>query len=492
MLNSFLKINSDTYTANLFSAFAIILLGSIFIGVATNFYYLVALPLAVIIGYIAVVDFKQLFFFTLLFIPFSIEMELPGGLATDFPSEGMVVGLMLVYLLYFLSNLKTLNAAFFKHPITLLIILHLVWIFITTIHSHNLLVSVKWLLAKFWYVVVFYFLAGLVLKDVQKFKTFFWCTMLPLLAIILYVIARHSVSGFSFKEINFVVGPFYRNHVMYGCIVSLFVPFIWYALKWYPRWSTKWLFLVGAFLISLLAVQLSYTRAAYIALILAVGANFIIRLRLMKIAIGLAIVLSLAFVIHLVTDNSYMDYAPEYKTTVSHTNFDNLVSATAEGKDISTMERVYRWVAGYQMSKAEPLTGFGPGNFYNFYKKYTVTSFKTYVSDNPEQSGIHNYYLMLVVEQGFIGAFIFLLLCFWVLLKGENIYHNTKDTDKKNMVMAVLLSLIIIDCLLLINDMLETDKIGTYFFICMAVLVNIDIENKKLIFNKKSNPTSSE
>ena len=356
MLNSFLKINSDTYTANLFSVFAIILLGSIFVGVATNFYYLVALPLAVIIGYIAVVDFKQLFFFTLLFIPFSIEMELPGGLATDFPSEGMVVGLMLVYLLYFLSNLKTLNAAFFKHPITLLIILHLVWIFITTIHSHNLLVSVKWLLAKFWYVVVFYFLAGLVLKDVQKFKTFFWCTMLPLLAIILYVIARHSVSGFSFKEINFVVGPFYRNHVMYGCIISLFVPFIWYALKWYPRWSVKWCFLVGAFLISLLAVQLSYTRAAYIALILAVGANFIIRLRLMKIAIGLAIVLSLAFVIHLVTDNSYMDYAPEYKTTVSHTNFDNLVSATAEGKDISTMERVYRWVAGYQMSKAEPLT----------------------------------------------------------------------------------------------------------------------------------------
>ena len=479
MLNNFLKINADTYTANLFTAFAIIVLSSIFIGVATDFYLLAALPLVAIVGYVAVVDFKKLFFFLLLFIPFSIEMELPGGLATDFPSEGMVVGLMAVYILYFLKNLKNLDAAFFKHPITLLILLHLTWTFVTTIHSHNLLVSVKWLLAKFWYVVVFYFMAGLVLKNIKSYKTFFWCTFLPLLGVIFYVILRHSVSGFSFKEINFVVGPFYRNHVMYGCIVSLFVPFIWYALKWYPKWSTKWWFVVGGFLVALLAVQLSYTRAAYIALILAVGANFIIRLRLMKIAIGLAVVLALAFVIHLVTDNSYMDYAPEYKTTVSHTNFDNLVSATTEGKDISTMERVYRWVAGYQMSQAEPLTGFGPGNFYNFYKKYTVTSFKTYVSDNPEQSGIHNYYLMLVVEQGFMGAFLFLLLCFWVLLRGEVVYHNTTNTDKKNMVMAVLLSLIIVDCLLLINDMLETDKIGSYFFLCMAVLVNIDVENQK-------------
>ena len=479
MLSNFLKINSDPYTTNLFTAFAIIVLGSIFIGVATDFYFLVALPLIAIIGYIAVVDFKKLFFFLLLFIPFSIEMELPGGLATDFPSEGLVVGLMLVYLLYFLNNLKTLDAAFFKHPITLLILLHLTWIFITTIHSHNLLVSVKWMLAKFWYIVVFYLLAGLVLKNLKSYKAFFWCTMLPLLVVMIYVLLRHSVSGFSFKEINFVVGPFYRNHVMYGCIISLFVPFIWYASKWYPKWSFNWWIVIGSFLIALAAVQFSYTRAAYIALILAVVANFIIRLRLMKIAIGLAVVIALGFVIHLVTNNSYMDYAPEYKTTVSHTNFDNLVSATTEGKDISTMERVYRWVAGYQMSQAEPLTGFGPGNFYNYYKKYAVTSFKTYVSDNPEKSGIHNYYLMLVVEQGFIGAFLFLLLCFFVLLKGEQVYHNTKDTNKKNMVMAVLLSLIIIDCLLLINDMLETDKIGSYFFICMAVLVNIDVENQK-------------
>ena len=42
------------------------------------------------------------------------------------------------------------------------------------------------------------------------------------------------------------------------------------------------------------------------------------------------------------------------------------------------------------------------------------------------------------------------------------------------MVMAVILTVIIIDCLLLINEMIETDKIGSFFFISMAILVNVD------------------
>jgi len=29
------------------------------------------------------------------------------------------------------------------------------------------------------------------------------------------------------------------------------------------------------------------------------------------------------------------------------------------------------------------------------------------------------------------------------------------------------------------NDLVETDKIGSFFFLCMAVLVNIDIANRR-------------
>ena len=47
-------------------------------------------------------------------------------------------------------------------------------------------------------------------------------------------------------------------------------------------------------------------------------------------------------------------------------------------------------------------------NFYPNYQARTVRSFTTYVSDNPERSGIHNYYLMTAVEQGIPGLLVYL------------------------------------------------------------------------------------
>ena len=165
----------------------------------------------------------------------------------------------------------------------------------------------------------------------------------------------------------------------------------------------------------------------------------------------------------MVQNDNYLNYAPEYRKTVTHYKFDNLIEATYKGEDISTMERVYRWVAGLGMVKEKPLLGFGPGNFYNFYHGYTVTSFVTYVSDNNEKSGIHSYYLMTFVEQGFPGIVIFVILCFVALIYGERIYHATEGKNEKRWVMAANLCLFVILALCLINDMIETDKVGSFF-----------------------------
>ena len=45
--------------------------------------------------------------------------------------------------------------------------------------------------------------------------------------------------------------------------------------------------------------------------------------------------------------------------------------------------------------------------------------------------------------------------------------------------MTMLLSLIIIFILLLLNDLLESDKVGPFFLLAMAVIVNIDLANQK-------------
>jgi len=441
LLQKLLPTNINSDMAYLFMGLVGTILVGIILGIATDAYFLFGLPVLYLGAYLAIVDFRKIFYLLLATIPLSTEVNLPGGFGTDFPSELLVIVLMGIYSLYLIRNGTRLDSHFFKHPITLLLLLHLAWIGISSLHAGEKIISLKFLLAKIWYVTTYYFLAGLLLKTEKDLKNFFKWVFIPLLFTVIIVMIRHALDGFSFEGINLVLNPFYRNHVNYAAILVVFFPFLWYAPNWAKKYSWKWF-----------------------------------RLRLMKVVIGAVLIAGIIGVNFVSTNNKYLDFAPDYNKTIAHKKFDNLIDATAKGEDVSTMERVYRWVAGFYMVAEKPLTGFGPGNFYSYYSQYTVNSFRTYVSDNPEKSGIHSYYLMTAVEQGIIGLVIFLALCFTVLLKAEQLYHRTKKVATRRMILMVTLSIVIIDALCLINDMVETDKVGAFFFMGMAVLVNLERE----------------
>lgn len=125
--------------------------------------------------------------------------------------------------------------------------------------------------------------------------------------------------------------------------------------------------------------------------------------------------------------------------------------------------------------------GFGPGNFYPYYKRYTVTSFETYVSDNPEMSTAHNYPLLLLVEQGAIGLAIFVFFTAVIFVYGENLYHRMKNVEDKKIVMTLLLVIAMVYVNLLLSDLLESDKVGPFFFMAVSLLAVYDIKNKSLL-----------
>lgn len=475
MSNWQININAWTNTQLLFVGLWMSILIGVIGGLLTDTLVLFALPAVFLLAYITIVDFRKVFYLLLIMLPLSTEIELPGGFGTDLPSEPLMLLLTGVFLIYALHNGRHLNSAFIKHPLTLLLLLHVGWIGITTVQSEQFLFSFKFLLAKIWYVVTFYFLAGYLLKTEKNLRTFFWCVFSSLLFTVIVIIIRHAIVGFSFEEVNFVLKPFYRNHVSYASLLVLFFPYLWYAPNWYKKYGFTWWLLMGCVLLFLAATYFTYTRAAYASLVIAVGVYLIIRWKLMKVAICGALMIGVLGIAHVSINNKYLDFAPDYNKTITHKKFDNLLEATAKGEDISTMERVYRWVAGFFMVQKHPYFGFGPGNFYSFYKSYTVTSFTTYVSDNPEQSGVHSYFLMTAVEQGIIGLVIFVILCIYTLLLGERLYHQSTSTSQRTMVLMAILSIVIIDSILLINDMIETDKVGSFFFLSMAILVNIDL-----------------
>lgn len=463
----------------LFLGLGISILLSTVLAITLDEILLLGLPAGLLLMYQTVVDFKKVFYLLLFTIPLSTEFYFPNGLGTDLPTEPLVVGLMLAYVLYLIIHWKNMKRDFLMHPITLFLLLHLGWMVLTTFTSSNVLVSFKFLLAKAWYVIGYYFLAASILKKEEDVKKFFWVIFIPFTIAVIITIVRHSTYGFSFEDVKYVMRPCFRNHVLYAAILAVFLPYIILATTWYKKNNLlKWA-LLGAVFFFLLAIYLSYTRTAYVAVFIAFGSYFVIKLRLLKIASLVSVIILFIGIFYVMSSNRYLEYAPDFDKAVSHYEFDDLVSATAKGQDVSTMERVYRWVAGMQMSKKEKLTGYGPGNFYFFYKPFAVTSFETYVSDNPEKSGIHCYYLMILTDQGIPGALLFLAFTFFVLIKGENIYHQTKDKERKRIVMAIMLSIIIIDAFLLINDMVETDKIGSFFFMNMAMLINMDLLNKR-------------
>ncbi len=476
---SSISSNIPEHSIRIFQAFGLLILGSLFVGLATETYFLAGLPVLVIFAYISIVDFRKLFFILLGLLPLSTEVALPGGFATDFPSELFMVALMFFYMAHVLKNIKEINSDFIKHPVTLLLLLHLGWTFASAIVSEMFVMSLKFSLARVWYIVVFYFMAASMIKSLADFKKVFWWVFIPLITTIVIVVARYSTYGFAFEEVNSVMSPFYRNHITYASILVLFFPILWFARYWYPKGSAKrtWLFL--SLIVFLIGIQLSYSRITYLCLAAALGYYFIIQYKMTRWALFLAIIGSLLIVRIALKNNNFLEMAPDFEKTVTHYEFDNLLEATYKLEDISGMERVYRWVAAIYMTQERPWMGVGPGNFYNFYRGYTLNKFKTYISNNIEKSGIHSYYLMVLVEQGAIGLLIFCFFGFYPLIRGEQVYHQTKDPLVKNMVMAVLLSLIIIFILLLLNDLLESDKVGPFFLIAMAIIVNVDLANRR-------------
>ena len=397
------------------------------------------LPFGLLVLAWGLMDFRRIYLLIWATIPFAIEVDLPGGLSTDFPAEALMWLSCFLLLGYLFLYQRKIDFSFIFHPVFVILLIHFFWIIITSVISSEPLISIKYTLAKSWYLVCFILIPLFLFRDVKDFKQWGLYFLVPLIGTVVIIMIRHSQYGFSFATINNAVIPIYRNHVDYACCLGIILPFVWFLRRWFENKRIRFFFLVSMGLI-LGGIYFSYTRAAWLCVPLAIGSFFVIKFRLMRAAIPIALGVGILIVGWLAYDNTYISYSPDFEKAITHKKFDDLVSATTKMEDISTVERFYRWVAGYYMIREKPFTGFGPGSFYSLYHSYVDRHFTTYVSDNPEHSGMHNYYLMVAVDQGLIGLLIFLCLIITVLVYGEKLYHLMDKGPKKELLMAALVS----------------------------------------------------
>lgn len=419
----------------------------------------------------------DLFWLLILALPLSTELNITSSLGIDFPDEILMMlltGLVLLKTMHqsnwFPSNLK-------REPLFLLLCCIMCWTLVSACFADNPLLSFKFFLARIWFIIPFVVVPQFLLASQSNIRKFALLLLVPMFVIVVQALLRHAFYGFSFIDVKKAMDPFFRNHVNYSSmLVCLLVPAI--AMRFLTKPDNKFqhLLTVGI-LIGFIALFFAYSRGAWVALFVGLGFAFLMHLDWVKKIIIISLVLLLSASSWLMLDHHFMRFAPDHDHTIFHTDFTEHIASTVTLKDVSNAERFYRWVAGYRMFVERPITGFGPNNYYSSYRPYTINAFQTWVSNNPEHSTIHNYFLLTLAEQGIIGLLLFALLWLGMLFRLQYLYNHLQNSFYRIVTVCVAVVLAMIASINFMSDMIETDKIGSLFWICLGFVFII---NRKL------------
>jgi len=441
-------------------------------------------PLALLIS-ICLFQYPQLLFYTLIAsIPWSTEFHFSESLGTDLPDEPLMLLTAFAALALWLNRKKMKEPKRF-HPLLFLLFISFCWWAIAVVASTYPLFSVKYLAAKTWYLLAFVALPLLLKTDEKLLKNSAVVLFVSTFAATVLVLYRHTGLGFTFARINDAVHPFFRNHVNYSALLALITPL---QVAFIRQTKNKDLRhpLIASLIVVIAALYFSYSRGAWLAFFVGLSGFWLIKkgwLFKTFLAFLLLVTISVAWLRY---NDNYLRFAPDHNTTIFHQNFSEHLAATYQGKDVSTAERFYRWAAGTNMSREKLFTGFGPTTFYSNYKSYTVPLFRTWVSDNKEHSTVHNYFLLVLIEQGVPGLLLLLFLFGTMFYYAQKIYRSTKDEFWKTVVAAIG-SILLMQCTLnFLSDLIETDKVGSVFYLCVAVLVMADRSMKSEVRVRKT------
>lgn len=440
--------------------------------------YYAILPFALLFIALVVLNFRVVFFLMLIVMPVSVESYL-GSFGTDLPSEPIVILLAISTFLYLIFHKEELNRISFKHPIFMMFVALFAWSIFVTFFSTDVALSVKYLLAKAWYLLGFFVLPIILIRNKKSFQLFFWCLFIPTLLSVLYIVIKHGTLHFTFDNVTKAVHPVYRNHVNYAVFITMVLPFIFLAKGWYPKHYLRHKLLKYSIPIFLAAIYLSYTRGAWLATAALLVYYIVLHFNLTKYILVIASVATIGFCLYILKDNTYLKYAPDYEDTIYHEDLSEHLNSTFEMKDMSTVERFYRWIAAVKLFQKHPMVGVGPNNFVTNYKKYTVTAYETYISDNEEKSTVHNYFLLLLTEQGLPAVVLFIILLFFVLTTAQSTY-NLVSVEQKKYVATITLCIVAFLLNNTLSDLVEANKVGSLFLMCLGLLVNFSSQEIKI------------
>lgn len=463
------------YYIYLFS-FLFIALNSVLI--VNEFYYLALLPFALALVFMTFFHLDKLLWFIVFTTPLSLnleELEL-GGIGMYLPTEPLMFGVMILFFLKLIYD-KGFDNRIIKHPITIAIFVYLAWMFITMLTSEMPIVSLKFLVAKLWFIVCFYFIGTQLFLKLNNYRIFFWCYLIPLSGVALYAIIRLATYSFDEKAAHWVMEPFYKDHTSYGAILALFFPIIFIFIDYSEKFYIK-VFSYLVLAIILVGTILSYTRAAWVSLVAALVLYFIYKYRIkFKYLLYVGVV---GIVLLVLNWEALMLRLERNNQDSSAKLTEHVQSISNVSSDASNKERINRWNSAFRMFQERPFFGWGPGTYVFQYAPFQSSKDKTIISTNVGNNGnAHSEYIGPLAESGLFGTLSVLFLFGMVFLKGSNLYHELPKGKIKTVVLCTLLGLFTYIVHGFLNNYLDTDKLSVPFWGFIALIVAIDVYHKK-------------
>lgn len=441
--------------------------------IATENFWGLLLPFGIALAAAIVLALDKVLLFLVFATPLSIFYYNPDlQVGFTLPTEPITFGVMLLFFFKLLYD-GGFDTKIIRHPLTIAILFYLFWIFFTSFSSQIPFVSFKVFLSRLWFISVFFFLMTQLFKRYKNIKYFFWLYMIPLSFVVLYTLYIHGQHGFTKDTSTWVMFPFFKEHTSYGAVLAMYVP-IAFAFAFLLKQSLNLRVVASMiFLILFVGVILSFTRAAWLSLVLALGVMVLILFKVKKETI-----FALALICCGVLWYMWGDIMQKFQKNdqVSSDNLtEHVESISNVSTDASNMERVNRWKSALRMFEEKPWLGHGPGTYMFLYAPYQKPNEKTIISTNAGDMGnAHSEYIGPLAESGFVGALSVLAIVFLTITTGVRVYYKMPSRELKIIAMATLMGLITYWAHGFLNSFLEMDKAACPVWGFSALLVVLD------------------
>lgn len=410
--------------------------------------------------------------------PFSVIISSKNiHLGLSLPSEGIMILLTLIFFARILYDLR-INRAFLKHPLSIAILVYLGWMLITCLTSARPVISFKHFASQLWFITsCYWFFLQMVEDDLKNAVRYFNCYAVGLAIIVIITTYQHALSGFDEHYAHYVMSPFYNDHTAYGAALAFMLP-LTVGFIFLPNNKMQHrVFYVVISLILLTGFYLSFSRAAWISLVAAIGVFVILKLRIkLSWLIGGGLVLGVLLFFY--ADDIL--YKMSRNSQDSSGNFvEHIQSMSNISTDASNMERINRWTAAFGMIKERPVFGWGPGTYQFEYAPFQIGYYRTIIStDFGDGGNAHSEYIGPCAESGVPGMLTVFAIVFLFLYYGITTYIYSEDKTLKIISLCMTLALISYYAHGVFNNFLDTDKLAVIVWSAMAVITVCNLKAK--------------